>query len=163
MDGNPGDRYPPGGGSEQAKDVTDALETAGIPCCLVGVAALKYFGAGRISEASRGPFSSRLNHCCSLSARTGQSALQQNKLSAASSILQARSTYELCAPLYPYLESLLHTFPLFKLKGYVAWIQLVPSSDCHFECTPQTSSGATKAISTLAWTSSHKAYSTLTV
>ncbi|KUJ11189.1 uncharacterized protein LY89DRAFT_595115, partial [Mollisia scopiformis] len=32
--------------------------------------------------------------------------------------------------------SLQHTFPLFKLKGSVAWIQLVPSSDCHFECIP---------------------------
>ena len=77
-EGNPGDKYPPDGGSQQAKDVTDALESAGIPCCLVGVAALKYFGAGRISEASRFPSSSRFNFSCWLSARIGQFAFQQN-------------------------------------------------------------------------------------
>lgn len=60
-EGNLGDIYPPDGGSQQAKDVTDALESAGIPCCLVGVAALKYFGAARISEASRFPSSSCFN------------------------------------------------------------------------------------------------------
>lgn len=58
------------------------------------------------------------------------------QLSAASSVLQSQSTHELCAPRIPYPERLLHTFPLFKLKGFVAWVQLVPSSDCHFECTP---------------------------
>jgi hypothetical protein len=58
------------------------------------------------------------------------------QLSAASSVIQSLSTHELCAPRDPYPESLYHTFPLFKLKGTVAWIQLVPSSDCHFECTP---------------------------
>ncbi|TVY36986.1 hypothetical protein LOCC1_G006702 [Lachnellula occidentalis] len=109
-EGNLGDIYPPGGGSQQAKDVTDALESAGIPCCLVGVAALRYFGAGRISEAKQ--------------------------LSAASSVIQSQSTHDLCAPRVPYPERLFHTFPLFKLKGSPAWILLVPSSDCHFECTP---------------------------
>lgn len=57
-------------------------------------------------------------------------------MSAASSVLQSQSTHELCAPRKPYPKRLFHTFPLFKLKGSVAWIQLVPSSDCHFECTP---------------------------
>jgi hypothetical protein len=63
-EGNLGDIYPPDRGSQQAKDVTDALESAGIPCCLVGVAALKYFGAGRISEASRFPSSSHFHFSC---------------------------------------------------------------------------------------------------
>jgi hypothetical protein len=31
---------------------------------------------------------------------------------------------------------LYHTFPLFKLKGFVLWIQLVPSSDAHITCQP---------------------------
>jgi len=116
-EGNLGDIYPPDGGSQQAKDVTDALESAGIPCCLVGVAALKYFGAARISE-------------------DWTICVPTEQLSAASSVLQSQSTHELCAPRNPYPERLFHTFPLFKLKGSVAWIQLVPSSDCHFECTP---------------------------
>ena len=58
------------------------------------------------------------------------------KLGAASFVLQSQSTHELCAPRDPYPERLFHTFPLFKLKGSVAWIQLVPSSDCHFKCIP---------------------------
>jgi hypothetical protein len=33
-------------------------------------------------------------------------------------------------------HSLLHTFPFFKRRGFVLWIQFVPATDCHFECVP---------------------------
>jgi hypothetical protein len=37
-----------GGGTFEILELTKALENASIPCCLLGVPALKYYGAERI-------------------------------------------------------------------------------------------------------------------
>jgi hypothetical protein len=38
-----------GAGTSEILEVTKILERANIPCCIVGVHALKYFGAGRVA------------------------------------------------------------------------------------------------------------------
>jgi len=57
-------------------------------------------------------------------------------LAKGTSLLQSQPMYELCAPRPPQIGRLYHMFPLFKYKGLIQWIQLVPSQDCHFTCTP---------------------------
>ena len=37
-------------GTAEILEVTQLLEAANIPCCIVGVKALRYFGAGRVDE-----------------------------------------------------------------------------------------------------------------
>jgi hypothetical protein len=46
---NPADEEPSfgGHGTLEIVDVTQLLDEAGITCCLVGISALKYYGAGR--------------------------------------------------------------------------------------------------------------------
>lgn len=41
--------------ADDVKEVIGLLKQAGIPACVVGVYALRYFGAGRISNVSQSP------------------------------------------------------------------------------------------------------------
>ncbi len=50
-----GDRYPTSVlrlGTAEILEVTNGLESAGIPCCVVGMSGLKYYGAARIRDVS---------------------------------------------------------------------------------------------------------------
>lgn len=42
-----------GHGTDDTLAVTQVLEQHGIPCCLVGIAALVFYGAGRVRDVSR--------------------------------------------------------------------------------------------------------------
>lgn len=42
-----------GYGTDDTLAVTQVLEQHGIPCCLVGIAALVFYGAGRVRDVSR--------------------------------------------------------------------------------------------------------------
>jgi hypothetical protein len=42
-----------GHGTLEILEITQILESAGIPCCIVGVSALKYFGAWIMRNVSR--------------------------------------------------------------------------------------------------------------
>jgi hypothetical protein len=52
--GLPGDKPASYGGDgiEEALEVIRALEKADIPCCIGGIHALQYFGAGRVPDLS---------------------------------------------------------------------------------------------------------------
>lgn len=54
-----GDRAPSNhhSGTAEILEVTQILEAAHIPCCIVGVKALRYFGAGRVDEVRPSSFS----------------------------------------------------------------------------------------------------------
>lgn len=41
-----------GGGTLEILEITKTLENASIPCCILGISALKYYGAGRIRFVS---------------------------------------------------------------------------------------------------------------
>jgi hypothetical protein len=41
-----------GTGSLEILEVTKILENASIPCCVLGISALKYYGAGRLRHVS---------------------------------------------------------------------------------------------------------------
>lgn len=43
-----------GSGTDEVLEVIELLETAGIPVCVVGVMALRYFGAGRVDDVRLG-------------------------------------------------------------------------------------------------------------
>lgn len=43
--------------------------------------------------------------------------------------------YEICTPPGLYLRSMLHAFPLFKPRGIAIRFHIVPSDDCHIDCT----------------------------
>jgi len=52
----PGDALPGSGGhgTQDILDVIKGFEGEGIPCCVVGIGALKYFGARRRRDVSMG-------------------------------------------------------------------------------------------------------------
>ncbi|KAL2017937.1 hypothetical protein VTK56DRAFT_1529 [Thermocarpiscus australiensis] len=105
-----------GHGIDEILDVIGQLSAAGIPSCVVGVKALRYYGAGRIAD--------EWDLC-----------VPDDKLEAACQLLlraerNGDTKYEVAKPPYPVPGSLRHTFPCFRLKGYNFWFILVPSSDC---------------------------------
>jgi hypothetical protein len=133
--GSPGDEYPDPGNGEVLEVIT-ALQEAEIPCCIVGTAALIYFGAGRVTDVS---FPPPIALATLTLAQDWAICVPTEKLDSASSLLNSEpfsNLYEPCAPRAVQPHSLLHTFPFEKRKGQVLWIQLVPAWDCHFECAP---------------------------
>jgi hypothetical protein len=133
--GSPGDKYPDSDNSEVLGVIT-ALQGAGIPCCIVGTAALIYYGAGRVTDVSCA--SSSVPAILTLT-QDWTICVPNEKLDSASSLLKSEpfsNLYEPCAPRAVQPYSLLHTFPFFKRKGQVLWIQLVLAWDCHFDCAP---------------------------
>ncbi|KAL2071338.1 hypothetical protein VTL71DRAFT_12573 [Oculimacula yallundae] len=121
--GLPGDVYPPSGphGVLEILEVIKILQKHDIPCCCVEISALKYYGAPRV------------RHDWELCVPT-------DKLESAAAILKSvpyEHVYEFCKDVdIVQLYSLHHTFPRFKVKGYILWFILVPSIDRHMDCTP---------------------------
>ena len=58
------------------------------------------------------------------------------KLKDASALLSSVDTYETYPPRPPGMQSLLHTFPRFKIRGKAMCFTLIPSDDAHIDCIP---------------------------
>jgi len=58
------------------------------------------------------------------------------KLRDASALLNSVNTYETYPPRPPGMQSLLHTFPRFKIVGQALCFTLIPSDDAHIDCIP---------------------------
>lgn len=56
------------------------------------------------------------------------------RLREASALLVSADTYETYPPRPPYMWSLLHTFPRFKVIGKALCFTLIPSDDAHLDC-----------------------------
>ncbi|KAK4235158.1 hypothetical protein C8A03DRAFT_46646 [Achaetomium macrosporum] len=103
-----------GHGIDEIIAVIDHLSAAKIPSCVVGVMALYYYGAGRITD--------EWDLC-----------VPDDQLEAAAGTLLSDgdgAKYEVAKPPPPVPGSLRHTFRCFQLRGYNFWFLLVPSSDC---------------------------------
>jgi hypothetical protein len=59
------------------------------------------------------------------------------KLKEASALLDSVDTYQMYPPRPPGLDSLLHTFPRFKIVGKALCFTLIPSDDAHIDCIPR--------------------------
>ncbi|KAF7549339.1 hypothetical protein G7046_g8379 [Stylonectria norvegica] len=106
-----------GRGTDDALAVTQILEASDIPCCLVGISALIFYGAARDWEI-----------CIptELAAKAAE-LLQLEPHSAHYTLVEPWS--------YPSM-SLLHTYPRFKGKGTNFYFILVPDQDVHIICKP---------------------------
>ncbi|KAI1996044.1 hypothetical protein LOZ53_001280 [Ophidiomyces ophidiicola] len=110
-----------GHGTDDTLDVTRILEGHGIPCCLVGIAALVFYGAGRLRDDWE---------ICVPTDLVPKAAeiLQSEPYSAKYRLVKRWPDYE---PL-----SLIHTYHRFKTKGIFHYFFLVPSIDVHIDCVP---------------------------
>ncbi|KAH4354081.1 hypothetical protein HBH98_014520 [Parastagonospora nodorum] len=119
MNASPDDELPSfgGHGTLEILGVIQLLNGAGITCCLVGISALIYYGAGRVRN-------------------DWEVCVPTEKLGEASALLDSAGTYENYPPRPPDLWSLLHTFPRFKVVGKALCFTLIPSDDAHIDCIP---------------------------
>ncbi|KAH8727151.1 hypothetical protein GQ44DRAFT_649498 [Phaeosphaeriaceae sp. PMI808] len=117
MNASPDDEVPSfgGHGTLEMLEVTQLLNGAGITCCMVGICALIYYGAGRVRN-------------------DWELCVPTERLREASALLVSADTYETYPPRPPYIWSLLHTFPRFKVIGKAMCITLIPSDDAHINC-----------------------------
>ncbi len=140
---------PPGfNEARQAGEVVRLLTEHGIHCCLVGVKALRYYGAPRVSSVRPRPAVAhrQLNHpdpC-----QTLEFCVPTDQLAAADALFSsgpASTSYTAWRGLHPVAEgrlpaSLYHTFPRYHLSNDLGFIlfdfYLVPSADWCFDCTP---------------------------
>ncbi|KAK3906123.1 hypothetical protein C8A05DRAFT_40999 [Staphylotrichum tortipilum] len=100
-----------GHGIDEILNVVSQLAAAGIPSCVVGIKALRYYGA----------------------AREWDLCVPDDKLEDAQKLLLRddadEAEYEKATSPPPVPWSLRHTFPCLRLKGYNFYVVLVPSSD----------------------------------
>ncbi|KAH6634806.1 hypothetical protein B0J18DRAFT_406410 [Chaetomium sp. MPI-SDFR-AT-0129] len=112
------------------RNIIELLEQHDIACCIVGIKALCYYGAGRLCE-------------------TIEFCVPTQQLEAANSIFSngpASQNYTPWRGFNPVAEarlrcSLYHTFPRYRLNsaddGPLFDFYLVPSNDWRFECVPE--------------------------
>ncbi|PGG97167.1 hypothetical protein AJ79_09304 [Helicocarpus griseus UAMH5409] len=110
-----------GYGTDDTLAVTRDLEEHGIPCCLVGIAALVFYGAGRVRD-------------------DWEICIPTELVDKAVDLLQSEpytTRYRRVEP-WPYCEpfSLIHTYHRFKTRGIKHYFFLVPSIDVHIDCIP---------------------------
>ncbi|KAK4141740.1 uncharacterized protein C8A04DRAFT_38897 [Dichotomopilus funicola] len=91
-------------------DVVQRLAAADVPSCVVGVRALRYYGAGREWDL----------------------CIPDSMLDTAREVIISTDDgkYQAARPPPPVPWSRRHVFSCFRLKGYNFWVLLVPSSDC---------------------------------
>ncbi|KAK2867968.1 hypothetical protein FQN49_003286 [Arthroderma sp. PD_2] len=110
-----------GHGTDDTLAVTQALEEHGIPCCLVGISALVFYGAGRVRN-------------------DWEVFVPTELVDKASELLQSApyaARYRRIKP-WPYYDpcALTHTYQRFKSRGIHHYFFLVPSIDTHIDCHP---------------------------
>ncbi|KAK4153052.1 hypothetical protein C8A00DRAFT_15713 [Chaetomidium leptoderma] len=114
--GDPGDRDC-GLGASEALDVIQALERNGIPSCITGAKSLVYYGAGRVAQ-------------------DWEIAVPDDSFETAKTLFESNPKYKMLQPAMPQPKSLIHTCPLFKLKGVAFTLVLVPASEPYVDCSP---------------------------
>ncbi|KLJ06478.1 hypothetical protein EMPG_10125 [Blastomyces silverae] len=108
-----------GGGPHEILEVTKLLESVSIPCCLLGVAALRYYGAGRVQY-------------------DWEICVRRDMLEIASTLLKSEPhirTYEPAPAHSTQLFSMIHTYPRFKVRDLHLFFVLTPDDDYHFNCS----------------------------
>ncbi|OAX82950.1 hypothetical protein ACJ72_02701 [Emergomyces africanus] len=110
-----------GHGTDDTLAVTHTLEEHGIPCCLVGISALVFYGAGRVRN-------------------DWEICVPTELVDKAADLLQSEpysAQYRLVKR-WPYFDpcSLTHTYHRFKSRGIRHFFFLVPSIDVHIDCVP---------------------------
>lgn len=131
-----------GHGTDDTLAVTWVLELHGIPCCLVGIAALVFYGAGRVRDVSRSgalSFYAEANMICLMS-QNWKICVPTELVGQAAELLQSEpyaTQYRLVKP-WPYYSpcSLIHTYHRFKSRGINHYFFLVPSIDMHIDTDP---------------------------
>ncbi|KAK2808359.1 hypothetical protein FQN50_004744 [Emmonsiellopsis sp. PD_5] len=119
--GEPGD-VPPSGdhGILEVLEITKVLENAGVCCCLVGICALRYFGAMRVRH-------------------DWEICVPTDLLETAAHVFNSEphnQTYKPCRPKRLHFASLYHTFPRFKIRGVDLYFVLIPDDDAYIHCIP---------------------------
>lgn len=110
-----------GHGTLEILEVTRFLEAHGIECCVVGVSALMFYGAGRSRD--------EWDLC-----------VPDNRLHEAAALLACGSLADKIHPVPPlpiqHPSSLSHTYHRFKGKGIHFYLVLVPAHDAHISSGP---------------------------
>ncbi|KAJ5112377.1 hypothetical protein N7532_000422 [Penicillium argentinense] len=109
-----------GHGTLEILEVTRFLEAHGIECCVVGVSALIFYGAGRVRDE-------------------WELCVPDDKVREAVSLLASGSLDRIhpVPPLaIPHPSSLSHTYHRFKGKGIHFYFILVPAHDAHIPAAP---------------------------
>ncbi|KIL91287.1 hypothetical protein FAVG1_04901 [Fusarium avenaceum] len=109
-----------GRGTDDALTVTRILEASDIPCCLVGISALIFYGAARVRP-------------------DWEIGIPAELVGKAAQLLQSEphsANYSLVEPWQHPSMSLLHTYHRFKGKGTNFYFILVPAQDVHIVCEP---------------------------
>lgn len=134
-----------GYGTDDTLVVTQVLEQHGIPCCLVGVAALVFYGAGRVRDVSHfnlGALSPY--YFCSYrglhETKDWEICVPTELVNQAAELLQSEphaAQYRLVKPWPIYSPlSVIRTYHRFKSRGADHYFFLVPSIDMHIDCDP---------------------------
>ncbi|KAI1073207.1 hypothetical protein LB507_010874, partial [Fusarium sp. FIESC RH6] len=109
-----------GRGTDDALAVTQILEASDIPCCLVGISALIFYGAARVRP-------------------DWEICVPTELIDKAVNLLQTEphaTKYTEVEPWPHPSRSLLHTYHRFQGKGTDFYFILVPSRDAHLACEP---------------------------
>ncbi|KAI0116452.1 hypothetical protein GGR51DRAFT_317951 [Nemania sp. FL0031] len=109
-----------GHGTDDALRVTQILEESNITCCLVGISALIFYGAGRLRP-------------------DWEVCVPTHLVDKAAEILKSEpfsDDYLLVEPWQFPSSSLLHTYNRFKGRGTDFYFILVPANDVHIICEP---------------------------
>ncbi len=122
-----------GHGIDEILAVVNELEAAAIPSCVVGVKALRYYGAGRVTDVGPALCSTVSLENDADPAQEWDLCVPDEKLEAAQKLLlnddPNEAAYEVATSPPPVPWSLRHTYPCLRLKGYNFWVVLAPSSD----------------------------------
>ncbi|KAK3297137.1 uncharacterized protein B0H64DRAFT_473287 [Chaetomium fimeti] len=114
--GTSGDRNC-GVGVQEVLRVIQTLEHEGVPNCVTGAKALAYYGAGRVAQ-------------------DWEIAVPDELLDQANVFFTHKDEYEAVKPIMPQAKSLIHTYPLYKLKHAAFTFSLVPASEPCIDCDP---------------------------
>ncbi|KAI0888618.1 uncharacterized protein GGS22DRAFT_61133 [Annulohypoxylon maeteangense] len=109
-----------GRGIVEVRDVIQILETANIPCCVVGGYALVYYGARMVPN--------NWEICVPTDSFERASAMFI--------VTPLSETYEPWVKIQPQVGSLKHTYPQFRLKGVNFSFFIIPAFEYFIRCEP---------------------------
>ena len=128
-----------GHGTYEILEVTRFLEHHGIECCLVGVSALIFYGAGRVRNV-RCPESRVRPKCKADGLQDWELCIPTEKVGDAVSLLNSGSFSDKIHPIPPHPipqpSSLHYTYHRFKGRGIHFYFLIVPSHDAHIPYGP---------------------------
>ena len=127
-----------GHGTDDTLSVVRILEQHNIPCCMVGVSALVFYGANRVRSVSLRAFAcfrdSKLTHD-----KDWEICVPTELVDTAAAIFQSEKyndRYQRVEPYDLWTQSLLFSYPRFQSVGIKHWFILVPADDLCLKCEP---------------------------